>query len=116
MFLGSRSLLAHKADLSGQCGILNISQSCRSQRPVTGIVCFLYVDGVRTSQEAQNSIYCYGDSFTFLYADDVRISQEAQTSTACYGDSFSFLLDDVRISQEAQTSTACYGDSFSFLY
>jgi hypothetical protein len=25
-----------------------------------------------------------------LYADDVRTSQEAQTSTACYGDSFYF--------------------------
>jgi hypothetical protein len=28
----------------------------------------------------------YGDSFTFLYVDDVRTSQEAHASTACYGD------------------------------
>jgi hypothetical protein len=38
----------------------------------------LYVDGVRTSLEAQSSTACYGDSFTVLYVDDVRTSLEAQ--------------------------------------
>jgi hypothetical protein len=53
-------------------------------------------------------------SFTCLYADDVRTSQEAEDSTSCYGDSFTCLyVDDVRTSQEAQDSTAFYGDSFT---
>jgi hypothetical protein len=35
--------------------------------PVTGdSFIFLYVDYVHTSQETQDSIDCYGDSFTFL--------------------------------------------------
>jgi hypothetical protein len=60
---------------------------------------------------------CYGDSFTFLYVDDVRTSQEAQASIACNLDSLTFLyVDDVRTSQEAQTSIACNLDSFTFLY
>jgi hypothetical protein len=76
-----------------------------------------------------------GDSFTFLYVDDVRTSQEAHISTAVMGivllfyismmfvphrkhmfplpvngDNFTFLyVDDVRTSQEAHVSTACYG-------
>jgi hypothetical protein len=64
---------------------------------------------------------CYGGSFTFLYVDDVRTSQEAHlwAPTADYGDSFTFsYVDDVRTSQEARlwALTACYGDSFTFLY
>jgi hypothetical protein len=57
---------------------------------------FVYVDDVRTSQEARpltgialpficrrcsyltGSTTCYGDSFTVLYVDDVRTSQEAR--------------------------------------
>jgi hypothetical protein len=54
------------------------------------------------------STACYGDSFTFLYVDDVRTSQEARASTVSYGDSFTFLyVDDVCTSQEAQDSTVC---------
>jgi hypothetical protein len=54
MFLGSKVRLVRKADnftaidvsrLSGQCGILNISQPYRPPRPVTGIA-LLYGDGV----------------------------------------------------------------------
>jgi hypothetical protein len=32
------------------------------------------------------SLARYGDSFTFLYVDDVRTSQEAGASTVRYGD------------------------------
>jgi hypothetical protein len=32
----------------------------------------------------QTSTACYGASFTSLYVDDVRTSQEAHASTACY--------------------------------
>jgi hypothetical protein len=81
----------------------------------------LYVDDVRTSQEAHlwASTASYGDSFTLLYVDDVRTSQEAHlwASTASYGHSFTLLyVDDVRTLQEARlwTSTACYIGSFTF--
>jgi hypothetical protein len=58
-----------------------------------------------------------GDSFDFVYVDDVRTSQEAYVSTACYGDTFTFLyVGDVRTSQETSTSTARYGDRFTFVY
>jgi hypothetical protein len=33
----------------------------------------------------------YGDCFKFLYVDDVRTSQEIQTYIFCYGDNFAFL-------------------------
>jgi hypothetical protein len=63
------------------------------------------------------STVCYGDSFTSLYVDDVRTSQEAHASTVYYGDSFTCLyVHDVRTSQEAHASTVYYGDSFSSLY
>jgi hypothetical protein len=74
---------------------------------------FLYVDVVRTSQEAQASTACYRDNFTFIYVDDVRTSQEAEASTACYRDNFTFIyVDDVRTSQETHlwVSTACYSE------
>jgi hypothetical protein len=38
------------------------------------------------------SMVSYGGSFTFLYVDDVRTSQEAQISTACYWDSCTFYM------------------------
>jgi hypothetical protein len=42
-----------------------------------------------------------GDRFAFLYVDDVRTSQEAWTTTVLYGDSFpSLYVDDIRTSQE----------------
>jgi hypothetical protein len=36
---------------------------------------------------------CYGDRFPFLYVDDIRTSQEAHLGvpTAWYGDNFTFL-------------------------
>jgi hypothetical protein len=85
-------------------------------RLVTGIVLpFLYVDDVRTSQEARASTACYGDSFTFLYVDDIRTSQEAHASTACYKDSFTFLyVDDVRTSQEAHAPRPVTGTVLPF--
>jgi hypothetical protein len=53
------------------------------------------------------STACYRNSFISLYVDDIRTSQEAHAFTACYGDSFSFLyVDDVRTSQEAHAFTA----------
>jgi hypothetical protein len=47
---------------------------------------------------------CYGDIFAILYVDDIRTSQEAHLwdFTVCYGDRFTLLyVDDVRTSQEA---------------
>jgi hypothetical protein len=65
----------------------------RKYMPVTGIASILYIDEVRTSQEAYA---CYVDSFTLSYVNDVRTSQEAQASTVYYGDSVVFLyVDDV---------------------
>jgi hypothetical protein len=56
----------------------------RPPLPVTVIALpFLYVNDVRTSQEAQTSTACYGNSFTFFYADDVRTSQK--TCVSRYG-------------------------------
>jgi hypothetical protein len=43
-----------------------------------GQLYYLYIDDVRTSQEAHASTACYGESFAFFYVDDVRTSQEAQ--------------------------------------
>jgi hypothetical protein len=55
-----------------------------------------YIGDVRPSQETRmDPTVCYRDSFPSLYVNDVRTSQEAQTSTACYGDglhSFTLLL------------------------
>jgi hypothetical protein len=52
--------------LSKQCGILNVSQINRSQRPLTEIPFILYVDNVRISQETHlwASTDCYRDIFT----------------------------------------------------
>jgi hypothetical protein len=66
---------------------------------------FLYLDGVRTSQETHqwDSTACYEDIFIFLYVDDIRTSKDTRLwdFTACYGDSFTFLyVDNARISQE----------------
>jgi hypothetical protein len=58
----------------------------------------------------------YGCGITCLYVDDIRTSQEAhlQVSTACYGDGFICLyVEDVRTSQEAHL---CYGDSLTFYF
>jgi hypothetical protein len=50
--------------LSRQCLILNISQTYRLPQSVMGkVLLYLYVDDVRTSQEAPASTICYGDSF-----------------------------------------------------
>jgi hypothetical protein len=80
-----------------------------------------YKISVRTSQETHfvstTELSLLGDGFTFLYVDDVRTSQEAYASTACYVDSFTFsYVDDVCTSQEIHlwASTACYGDSFTY--
>jgi hypothetical protein len=94
---------------SKQCGILDISQPYRLPLPVSGKTLFVFVHAVRNS--------CYGDSFTLLYVDDVRTSQEACITTVCYGDSFTLLyVYGVRTSQEAWTTTVRYGDSFTLLY
>jgi hypothetical protein len=84
---------------------------------------FLYVDNVRTSQEAHLWAFtaCYRDSFTFLYVDDLCTSQETRLWAFSFlRDSFTFLyVDNVRSSQEAHlwAFTACYRDSFmSFLH
>jgi hypothetical protein len=54
--------------LSGQCEIHNISQPYRPPRAVTGIaLLFLYVDDVRTSQEAQTPLPDTGIAFLLLY-------------------------------------------------
>jgi hypothetical protein len=68
-----------------------------------GTALLLYVDDVRTSQQAQTSTACYGDGFTCSYVDDVRTSQEAQTFTASYGGQLYFLhVDYFRTSQETR--------------
>jgi hypothetical protein len=74
---------------------------------------FIYVDDVRTSQEARASTACYGDSFKlYMYMLIVPDRKHLCASTACYGDSFASLyVDDVRTSQEALASTyslRCY--------
>jgi hypothetical protein len=51
----------------------------------------------------RDSTTCYGDNFTFLYVDDVRTSQEAHlwSSMTRYGNSFiSLYVDNIRSSQE----------------
>jgi hypothetical protein len=42
-----------------------------------GCLYFLYVVDARASQETHASTACYGDSVTFVYVDGVRTSQEA---------------------------------------
>jgi hypothetical protein len=56
-------------------------------RCVTEIALLLYVDDVCTSEETNvwTSMVCYGESFTFVYVDNVRTSQEAWTTTVRYG-------------------------------
>jgi hypothetical protein len=55
---------------------------------------------------------CYRDSFTFLYVEYVRTSQEAQASTASYGDSFTFwYADDV-----STYFTLCMYESLKYVW
>jgi hypothetical protein len=82
-----------------------VPHSKHTQRPVTGITfTYLYVDDVRTSQEARHVTVI---AFTCLYVDDVRTSQEARPVTER---AFTCLhADDVRTSQETRpvTGTTC---------
>jgi hypothetical protein len=89
--------------------IPSVSTACYRDR-----FAFLYVDYVRTSQEARTTTVRYGYSFALLYGDGVRTSQEAWNTMVRYGDSFAFLyVDDVRTSQEAWATTVRYMDSFT---
>jgi hypothetical protein len=57
--------------------------------------CYMYMMFLPHRKHSWASTTCYWESFTFLYIDDVRTSQEAHASTACYWDSFIFNLRTV---------------------
>jgi hypothetical protein len=63
----------------------------------------VYVDVLPHRKHVWGSTACYGVSCTFLYVDDIRTSQNAHlwVFTACYEDSFTLLyVDAVRTSEE----------------
>jgi hypothetical protein len=101
--------------LSRQCGIFNISQLH---------VCYgysfilLYVDGVRTSQEAWTTTVRYWDIFTLLYVDGVRTSQEAWNTTVRYGRALLFHMHMVYVPDWKHTwaFVTCHSGIFTFTY
>jgi hypothetical protein len=67
-----------------QCGIFNISQSYRPPRSLKVIALLFYMYMMFVPHRKHMSPQpVNGDSFTVLYVDDVRTSQEAHASTAC---------------------------------